>query len=423
MGPPGQTDPLEVLLLGPVEVRVGGRPVPLPGVSQRVVLARLAVAAGRLVPTGELVDALWPGGPPENGLGNLQSYLSRLRKAVGPDRVTREPGGYRLSVAPEAVDVGQVEATVAQARAVAGQDPGEAARLLGDALDRWRGDPLADLPDALPFAPEVARWAAWRRQLVEDRLRYRIAAGHDADVLPELEQAAAADPTSERVHLLWMEALHHLGRTADALRVADRFRRRLVEETGLDPSPALAELESRLLAGGDAPRPAPGPVPPPPHLARRFAPGDRFCGRAGELATLAAAVESHRVVTLVGPGGVGKTRLVLELLDRTGHRWAVHLVELGAVSEGGAWRWPPPPPSACGRRRRERRRPSSTAWRGSPPCSCWTTASTCWRRRPHWSPPSPPGAPTCASWPRPAGGWEWRASGWSGSGRCPSPTR
>ena len=107
---------LEVALLGPLELRVDGETAVLPGLPQRVLVARLALAPGRTVPVSDLVDALWPGGAPENAIGNLHSYVSRLRRVVGGDGLTREPAGYRLHIEPDHVDVGRVAGLVADAR-------------------------------------------------------------------------------------------------------------------------------------------------------------------------------------------------------------------------------------------------------------------------------------------------------------------
>ncbi len=318
---------VEVALLGPVEVRVGGTVVPLSSVPQRLVLARLVLARGRVVPVAELVDALWGDTPPANAVGNLHSYVSRLRRLVGSARLAREPAGYRLRLPDDRVDVIRVERLVADARSVASTDPARAAGMLGEALGLWRGEPLSNLADRLAFGPDVARLAEWRRQVREEWFELRLTAGHAADVLPELEEAVAGDPLRERVHLQLMRALHQAGRTAEALRVADGFRRRLVDDFGLDPGPALGELQRRLLADDPALRARPR-RPPQPAPAVYPVPTDRFVGRGRELELVREALRAHRSVTVVGPGGVGKTRLVLELLRGHGDGAPTYVVGL-----------------------------------------------------------------------------------------------
>jgi predicted ATPase/DNA-binding SARP family transcriptional activator len=328
---PGQG--LEVALLGPLEVHLDGRRVTPTSTAQRVVLASLALAAGRAVSATSLIEALWIGEPPPNAMGNLQTYVSRLRRVIGAERLSHEPAGYRLHVGAEQLDTGRVERLVSEARALRADDPRRAASLLGEALELWRGDPLSDLTDPLAFAPAIARLSAWRGQLRQEWFELSLAAGQAVQVLPALQEALLADPLSEGLHLLSIRALHQSGRTVEALQVAEAFRRRLVEETGLDPSPAFVELQRRVLA--DDPELRPAPPSPPPRLAppRRRAPGDRFVGRRPELDRLSAAIDEHRVVSVVGPGGVGKTRLVLELLDRLEAAAEERfLVELGEVS-------------------------------------------------------------------------------------------
>ncbi|HEX6870192.1 MAG TPA: BTAD domain-containing putative transcriptional regulator, partial [Micromonosporaceae bacterium] len=181
-----------VALLGPVQVRLDGTVMPLPSLPQRILLARLALAPGRVVGVGELLDCLWGDGPPANSLGNLQSYVSRLRRVLGSGLIAREGSGYRLDLAAEQVDVGEVQQYADQARAAVGQQPGLAAARFGQALGHWRGEALADLADRLAFAPDRVRLAEWRRQLRDEWFAARLAAGELAELLPELEQAAVA---------------------------------------------------------------------------------------------------------------------------------------------------------------------------------------------------------------------------------------
>ncbi|PVZ06401.1 BTAD domain-containing putative transcriptional regulator [Actinomycetospora cinnamomea] len=321
---------LRVALLGPVEIRVDGRVVPVPGATLRAVVARLALSPGRTVPVGELVDLLWPEGPPQGAGSNLQTYVSRIRRLVGRDRVVLEAGGYRLRVAPEDVDVGLASRWARRARE---SPPAAAASLLAEALGLWRGEPLGDVADRLAFAPDVARLVEWRAHLLADWLELRLSLEPVVDVLPELEHAARTHPLRERMQLLLMRGLHRDGRTADALAVADAYRRALADASGLDPGPEMTELAQRLRTeDGGAPR---GRLPAAPVVRRRHAPPDRFVGRATELERLAEAVASPGLVTITGPGGIGKTRLLREFLDRRPDAEATVLVALGEVLASG----------------------------------------------------------------------------------------
>lgn len=314
---------VEVELLGPVRVLLDAEQATPASEPQRVLLAALALARGRPVSTAELIDALWPDEPPGNALGNLQSYLSRLRRLVGTDRITKEAAGYRLNIAEDDVDIGRVERLAEQARSC--PDPAQAARLLGQAVGAWRGEPLADLLDRLPLESERARLTEWRRQLRHEWLQARLEAGEGSELLPDLEQAARADPLSERVQLLLMRARHRCGHTAEALAAADAYRRRLAAELGIDPGPGFADLYRRLLREDTEPPAAPSTPP--------SAPSDRFVGREPQLRELTQALTEHRIVSVVGPGGVGKTRLVLELLRARPRATPAHLVELAETSQ------------------------------------------------------------------------------------------
>lgn len=171
---------IDVALLGPVEVRVDGEAVPITSLSQRVLVARLAMSPDRAVSVPELVNSLWVNDPPANANGNLQSYVSRLRRVVGVDRITSDAAGYRLRIGPNEVDIGRVERLAAEGRATAATDPVHGAGLLAEALAIWRGEPLADLPETLAFTPTLVRLGEWRRQLQEEWFELRLRAGEAA---------------------------------------------------------------------------------------------------------------------------------------------------------------------------------------------------------------------------------------------------
>ncbi|HSI93519.1 MAG TPA: BTAD domain-containing putative transcriptional regulator, partial [Jiangellaceae bacterium] len=274
--------------------------------------------------------------PPANPVGNLHSYVSRLRRAIGGNRIVREPAGYRLVLAAGELDIERAEHLVAEARTIAAADPAAGADVLGAALALWRGDPLSDFGQRPAFGPDRAKLTEWHRQLRDEWFELRLAAGHHKEVLPELGQAAAADPLAEAAHALLMRAHHQAGHTTEALAVADAFVGRLAEELGLDPSPAFATLRQQILTGDSALNgPVPKREPAPPAGTERpqnrpAPPADLFIGRERELSELWDALATHRIVTVIGPGGVGKTRLTQELFSRGSvphPAWHVELAE------------------------------------------------------------------------------------------------
>ncbi|WP_432251018.1 BTAD domain-containing putative transcriptional regulator [Streptomyces sanyensis] len=192
--------------------------------------------------------------------------------------------------------------------------------MLGRALALWRGPALADLP-AREAEPLAARAERRRAAAHRDRLAAEVALGRAEAALPDLAALASAAPLDEPLHALLLRALRSAGHPARALQEYEDLRTRLAERLGTDPGPELRRLHAELLAEDH--RPAPAPLPRPL---------TRFIGRERELAALAAALESHRLVTLTGPGGAGKTRLALEAARAAAR--AAHLVELGAVHEG-----------------------------------------------------------------------------------------
>ncbi|NKE61201.1 AfsR/SARP family transcriptional regulator [Lentzea sp. PSKA42] len=278
---------MRVALLGPTTVEAGdGTPVDIGGARVRMLLARLALDPGRPVPTTTLIDDLWGENPPADASNALQSLVSRLRK-VCPD-VTLEPGGYRLGIARDDVDVFRFERLRAAGR-------------LDEALGLWRGEALADVREA-PFAHAAAA------RLDEARL----AAEEDRFKTGELDVAALTamhekHPLRERLAGLLMRALCAQGRQSDALHVYAEVRGRLSDELGVDPSRELQDIHLAALRGELGPRPVADRLP-----VRLTS----FVGREDELAEIAGLLGQARLVTLVGPGGAGKTRLATEVAAR-----------------------------------------------------------------------------------------------------------
>ncbi len=235
-------------MLGPLEVSLNGSPVTLGGPKQRALLAFLLLHANEVVSRDRLIDVLWGECPPPSSAESLDAYLSRLRKLVGHDRLSRRAGGYVLHVALGELDVEQFERMVASAGTAGdGRDAASVARELAAALALWRGPPLADLAYE-PFAQnEISRLEQVRLAALEDRVDAELRMGWGAELVPELEQLAAEHPERERLAAGLMLALYRAGRQTEALAAYQAARRRLIEELGLEPGPELRELERRIL--------------------------------------------------------------------------------------------------------------------------------------------------------------------------------
>ncbi|MFC5947760.1 BTAD domain-containing putative transcriptional regulator [Pseudonocardia lutea] len=299
---------VRVEVLGPLRLLVDGAPVEVPGPKRRAALALLALAEGRTVPVDRLVDALWSGGVPDSGRQALHTHVSRLRTLLGPaaERLRTRQDGYRLELATDELDLAEARALLARARVTA--DPAATLPLLRRAHALWRGPVLADLTEVPPIAVAVADQERLRQEVTDALVARAVEAGDGADVVGLAAAAHAADPLREPAAVLLMRALAASGRPAEALRVGREFRRVLADETGLDPSPALGEVE-RAVAGGAAG--AVGPDPP-----ARPAPATRLIGREEQVGALHRLLAQERLVTVVGPGGVGKTRVALEIAGR-----------------------------------------------------------------------------------------------------------
>ncbi|MFD5100497.1 BTAD domain-containing putative transcriptional regulator [Streptomyces albidochromogenes] len=320
-------------LLGPIQVYADkGTPVEVGGVRLRMLLARLALDEGRTVSADSLVDGLWGEEPPAGAANALQALVSRLRRALrGHATVESASGGYRLSVRAEDVDVHRFEDLTARGRReLAAGRADEAASLLTTALGLWQGPALVDVLDA-PFAAPVAiRLDDLRTAATEDRCDAELRLGRYGEVLADLEAAGAERPLSERVAGLRMRALAAAGRQSDALAVYEAVRERLGDELGVDPSADLREIHLALLRG-ELETPVERAETAPSRLPARLT---SFVGRDEELTRLADQLVRHRLVTIVGPGGAGKTRLSLEAAtrDRAHGRGRVWFVPLAGVS-------------------------------------------------------------------------------------------
>ena len=327
------TATMEFGILGPLEVRNGGGLVRVPGAKERALLADLLVHAGRVVAADRLVEDLWGDQPPGNPANTLQGRVSALRRALGPagaGLVVTRPPGYVLEVDAERVDAGRFEGLVAAAGRATGA---AAARLLEEALGLWRGAALVEFADQPWAQVEAARLEELRLVATEGLVELRLAAGGQAGVVAELEGLVAEHPTRERLRGLLMLALYRSGRQADALGVYQATRTVLAEELGIDPSPELQRLHRAILVQDptlDAA--APERDVPRHNLPERLT---SLVGREQELRDAAKLVEQQRLVTVVGPGGAGKTSLAVALAERlvAGHPDGVWLVELAALRD------------------------------------------------------------------------------------------
>ncbi|MEU5577685.1 BTAD domain-containing putative transcriptional regulator [Streptomyces huasconensis] len=312
-------------VLGPTRaVRADGTTVPVGGARLRALLAALALRAGRSVPAAALVDEVWGADPPADASGALQALVGRLRRTLGADSVASADGGYRLCAHPDDVDVFRFDRLVGEgSRALADGDPAKAADLLDDALALWTGEPLADLPDR---TADVARWQARRLDARRAGLTAALALGRAAQVLPDLTALCATHPLDEPLQALRLRALRDAGRPAEALAAYEDVRRALADRLGADPGPELRALHGELLHAPPSspsqpspPSPQSAPVEPPP--ARPRTPGNlrarltSFVGREADIEALRADLGRARLVTLLGPGGAGKTRLSQEAAE------------------------------------------------------------------------------------------------------------
>jgi predicted ATPase/DNA-binding SARP family transcriptional activator len=330
---------MDVRLLGHLEVEVSGEAVHFEGGKQRRLFAKLALCAPEAVSADELVEALWGETPPAGAGQALQKQISRLRRRLGDagSLVCHRPPGYALDVDPRVIDSRRFEELLRAARVALGRDdPERATADLHTALSLWRGDALADYRFDEFAQREIARLEELRLEAIEERLAAELAGGGGEDLVGELQALVAEHPLRERLRGQLMVALYRAGRQAEALETMRVGRQLLVDELGIEPGPALRRLERMILAHDSAltaDRPGTGGV------GRLPAPANETIGREGEVAEIGELLvrSSVRLVTLVGPSGVGKTRLALEAGRVVADRFpggAVH-INLDGVENAG----------------------------------------------------------------------------------------
>ncbi len=310
---------LQFGILGPVEVLRGGRPVPLGGPLERALLGVLLVRAGSSVSSEELVELLWPQGPPPTASATLRSHVSRLRRRLHPDAppgsrhsvLHRVAGGYRLTPELDAVDSHRFDRLIRDGQeALADGEPRIAALHLRSALALWRGQPFGDLRYEPFAASEAERLEERRAAAMELLAAAEIRLGHSTEAVALLQALVGADPFREAAWALLIEALYRLGRRAEALREYARARQILKAELGVEPGADLREL-ARAIHDETLPLLT-------PRLAGSLLPEPltRLVDREQELRELGPLIAGPGLVTLVGPAGSGKTRLAIEAARR-----------------------------------------------------------------------------------------------------------
>ena len=316
---------LRISLLGTCTASSGGVPLDLGGPRQRAVLVVLVLARGEVVSFERLAEAVWRDGPPADPAGALQAYVSHLRRRLQPGSAARtrsavivsQGRGYAVRLPPDAVDVWRFEGLLAEAAAAT--DAAAVVTLLTDALGLWRGPALADWADEPWAEAEIARLTGLREVARERLLAARLELGEAAMLVPDLEAMVAEEPLREERWRLLALALYRAHRQADALHALRRARTTLAEELGVDPGPALRELERQVLDQSPAltvpaqrSRSAgplvPATVPPLP---------EDLLDRSREVAAVRLALDDldagePRLLVIEGPAGVGKTRLLTE---------------------------------------------------------------------------------------------------------------
>ena len=324
---------LDIRVLGSIEVVRHGIPISIGGSKPRLALALLAVHLGSVVSTDRICEELWGDNQPADPAAVLQSHLSRLRRLLRPEaEIVARPPGYLLDAPPDTIDARRFELLCEQAATAS--DPRTVVELLERAQACWRGPAFDEFVEHEWAVPAAVRLGELRANASEDLFEARLALGGDATLVGDLEAAVVQQPFRERLWCQLVVGLYRCGRPVEALRHAEAYRVLMREELGLDPSPTMRDLEAQVLNedptllhgvhGAQRPQPR-----------RRASETTRLVGRGRELEELIVTIRSHRMVTLNGPGGVGKTRLAKRLANELWDEFdgEVFIAELAAVND------------------------------------------------------------------------------------------
>ncbi|WP_184502927.1 AfsR/SARP family transcriptional regulator [Streptomyces botrytidirepellens] len=354
-------------VLGPVQMLVQhGAALPLRGARLSTLLALLLVNAPAVVKRDVLIEELWAGRPVKDPVNALHLHIAKLRVLLGRNSgllQTRKGLGYRMGLSADMLDATRFARLAAEGNDHLDQGrPADAAAVLQEALRLWRGPALEGAGDSVAIAGERARLHELRLVASEHLAEARLAQGQHVALVPELKALVAEHPLRESLRGLLMRALYGAGHQAEALEVFDATRGVLRDALGVSPSPPLRALHAALLAHDthalNAPRRGPAATPPPPgprNAPSRVVPGsgsrttgeagrtgglvpplDAFVGRRADLGAITEAVRQNRLVTVVGPGGVGKTRIALQTADNLREEFpdGICLVELAPLPAG-----------------------------------------------------------------------------------------
>ena len=319
---------IQFRILGTIEVVVDGRAVTVGGAKLRTLLAVLLIAEGRPLSGQQMIRELWGEQPPPTAAAALQVYLSGLRKFLG-EHLRRIDGGYVLEISDAELDATQFARLIVDARVQLTLRPVDAVAAITAALALWRGEPMSGAGEAPLVMAARARLEEQRLVAIEERAKARLGLGQHDEVVSELVAVVTAHPTREHLAGHLMTALYRCGRQSDAAQTYARLEAALSEQLGVQPSEEVAALASAIKRH-DPTISAPSRLP---------IPATRFVGRRQELDRLEALLGSSRILTLVGAGGSGKTRLALQLARDIGaaeHPEGVHFVELAGTQDGAS---------------------------------------------------------------------------------------
>ncbi|MEU9499858.1 BTAD domain-containing putative transcriptional regulator [Streptomyces sp. NPDC048196] len=345
---------MQFRVLAPLDVRsTDGRPAPVPEKKVRALLAALLAHHGRPVSADRLIEHLWGPRPPAHPTASLQSKVSQLRRALDTAEpgartlVATAPPGYRLDITADALDAGRFTALTTRARTA--RSAAERAGLLAEALDLWQGPAFAGFADDDLIRPVAESLEEQRLTALEEHAAARLHLGEHTALTGELAPLVARHPLRERLRALQLTALYRSGRQSEALAAYDEIRTRLAEELGVDPGAELTAVHQTILrqepwqprpVATTAPAHTPGAQPPrhPRPRTNLPTPLTELLGREDAVRQVGQALAAHRLVTLTGPGGVGKTRLALETAGRPADdfpdgSWLVELAALGRPDE------------------------------------------------------------------------------------------